>query len=393
MKAFFHIFLFTVTMILWDGIFLTESYVKAQIQNVRQLDTVYTPSGYDDGPLMATMFIPDQSIALGVGVVLGHGLNDVRLGRIKPWCDTLSARGYVAMTIDFPELTSSVYPKPVRAFKVAVEFLRRNAARFGLDTINTKIFGLGKSQGSVIWGETIIWDNDDGYFGTDPEVDDHLSGAILFYGGYDFYHNVNPQFEPLLTSYFSSDPSLRATKGQCITNWANITTPLLLFHGTNDEVISIEQSRELRDSLLSQPDLCTLIEYDFAAHGFDVWDSFTDLGLVAKDLVLAKLQYWIEKYSGVDKESQQPITFELEQNYPNPFNPSTTVQYSLPKLSKVKIILFNLLGQEVATLVNEEKSSGNYKVNFDASNLPSGVYFYQLKAGNFIQTKKMILLK
>jgi hypothetical protein len=136
-----------------------------------------------------------------------------------------------------------------------------------------------------------------------------------------------------------------------------------------------------------------LIEYDFAAHGFDVWDSFTDLGLVAKDLVLAKLQYWIEKYSGVDKESQQPITFELEQNYPNPFNPSTTVQYSLPKLSKVKIILFNLLGQEVATLVNEEKSSGNYKVNFDASNLPSGVYFYQLKAGNFIQTKKMILLK
>ena len=96
--------------------------------------------------------------------------------------------------------------------------------------------------------------------------------------------------------------------------------------------------------------------------------------------------------TGVEEELQ-PLTFSLEQNYPNPFNPSTTIKYSIPELSKVKLTLFNLLGEEVATLVNEEKVSGNYTVDFNATNLPSGVYFYQLKAGEYIETKKMILIK
>ena len=86
-------------------------------------------------------------------------------------------------------------------------------------------------------------------------------------------------------------------------------------------------------------------------------------------------------------------SYLLEQNYPNPFNPITTIKFSVPKTSKVKLTLFNLLGEEVATLVNEEKNAGNYTVEFNATNLPSGVYFYQLKAGELISTKKMILLK
>ncbi len=83
----------------------------------------------------------------------------------------------------------------------------------------------------------------------------------------------------------------------------------------------------------------------------------------------------------------------LEQNFPNPFNPNTTISYSIPKSAKVELKVFNLLGQEIATLVNEEKSPGNYEVNFNASNLPSGVYIYKMKAGEYVQTRKMILLK
>ena len=96
---------------------------------------------------------------------------------------------------------------------------------------------------------------------------------------------------------------------------------------------------------------------------------------------------------GVENELNIPTVYELCQNFPNPFNPSTTIKYSLPKASKVKLALFNLLGEEVATLVNEEKVAGKYEVEFSASKLPSGVYFYQLKAGEFIAVKKMILLK
>jgi len=94
-----------------------------------------------------------------------------------------------------------------------------------------------------------------------------------------------------------------------------------------------------------------------------------------------------------DPEMEQPVTFALEQNYPNPFNPSTTIKYQIPELSFVTLKVYDVLGSEVGTLVNEEKPSGNYKVEFNATNLPSGIYFYQLRVGSFNQTKKMLLLK
>ena len=88
-----------------------------------------------------------------------------------------------------------------------------------------------------------------------------------------------------------------------------------------------------------------------------------------------------------------PKEFRLEQNYPNPFNPSTIIQFALPKRSEVTLTVFNLLGKEVGTLVNEVLLPGEYKVVFDAADLPSGVYFYQIQADGSVQTKKLTLLK
>jgi photosystem II stability/assembly factor-like uncharacterized protein len=88
-----------------------------------------------------------------------------------------------------------------------------------------------------------------------------------------------------------------------------------------------------------------------------------------------------------------PMTYSLSQNYPNPFNPSTVIKYSIPQSSLVTLKVYNILGKEVASLVNENKEAGNYTVNFSAKNLSSGVYFYTIKAGNFTQTKKMTIIK
>jgi hypothetical protein len=88
-----------------------------------------------------------------------------------------------------------------------------------------------------------------------------------------------------------------------------------------------------------------------------------------------------------------PKTFVLEQNYPNPFNPTTVMSYQLPVASEVSLKLFDVLGKEVATLVNERQEAGAYNYTLNASNLSSGVYFYRLQAGNFVQTKKMMLVK
>jgi hypothetical protein len=95
----------------------------------------------------------------------------------------------------------------------------------------------------------------------------------------------------------------------------------------------------------------------------------------------------------VEDEEVVPDIYSLSQNYPNPFNPSTTIKYSVPQSSFVKIKVYNTIGQEIAELVNQELQIGNYEVTFDARNLPSGIYFYRIEAGNFVETKKMILLK
>jgi len=100
------------------------------------------------------------------------------------------------------------------------------------------------------------------------------------------------------------------------------------------------------------------------------------------------------KYSDeVEVNVESPKEFALAQNYPNPFNPSTAISYQLSAASDVTLKVYDMLGNEAATLVNENKPAGNYEVKFDGSKLASGIYFYKLKAGNFVQTKKLILMK
>ncbi|MGE5458171.1 MAG: T9SS type A sorting domain-containing protein, partial [Methanococcaceae archaeon] len=95
----------------------------------------------------------------------------------------------------------------------------------------------------------------------------------------------------------------------------------------------------------------------------------------------------------VDEAIQSPVKYNLAQNYPNPFNPSTTISYSIPEAGFVSIKIFNILGQEIKSLMNSFQNAGSYKVSFDASTLPSGIYIYQLSSGSFNSVKKMMLLK
>jgi hypothetical protein len=106
--------------------------------------------------------------------------------------------------------------------------------------------------------------------------------------------------------------------------------------------------------------------------------------------------YLIVSYNivvGIDDIQSNPKSFDLYQNYPNPFNPTTVIRYQLPKISYVEIKVFDILGREVVTLINEEQTSGTHEVEFNAAGLPSGFYIYKLQSGEFTSTKKMILLK
>ncbi len=129
----------------------------------------------------------------------------------------------------------------------------------------------------------------------------------------------------------------------------------------------------------------SVIQYIAVAYGSD------------KSAMLASLQQAQDKYNELTPVKSEynniPLDFILEQNYPNPFNPSTKINFSIPKSDFVTLKVYNMLGQEVATLVNRQMSAGKYSVEFNASNLTSGVYLYKITTNDFTLSKKMMLLK
>jgi hypothetical protein len=113
----------------------------------------------------------------------------------------------------------------------------------------------------------------------------------------------------------------------------------------------------------------------------------------AKYMGVRAMTFNISIATGIRDLNQMPTQFGLDQNYPNPFNPTTTISYGVPQQSMVTLKVYDILGNEVATLVNGVQPAGNHVVSFDASKLTSGVYIYRMQAGSFTQTKKMILMK
>ncbi len=114
-----------------------------------------------------------------------------------------------------------------------------------------------------------------------------------------------------------------------------------------------------------------------------------DTGFVDSDYEIM----FSSNFVGVKDEENIPQEFSLKQNYPNPFNPNTIISFSIPERANVNLKVYDMLGNELVTLINKETEAGSYKINFNANGLPSGVYFYQLVSTDYIVTKKMLLIK
>lgn len=197
---------------------------------------------------------------------------------------------------------------------------------------------------------------------------------------------------------------------------ATTTAPNLLFPGNDSTLInppfpglildwdSTITANEYR-LLISNDTLFNIIVHDTLLNtsSFDFYDwPFVDIdNLYWKVRTIndggigpwSEINHFSFLFTDVENETQLPKEFALLQNYPNPFNPSTVITYHLPKASNVKLKVYDIIGNEIATLVNEEKAAGIYKVNFSSTNLASGVYLYKLQAGGFLETRKMILVR
>jgi hypothetical protein len=120
------------------------------------------------------------------------------------------------------------------------------------------------------------------------------------------------------------------------------------------------------------------------------------IGTTAGDSYQASLGYWYNPgttVTAIDEGASTPRVFALDQNYPNPFNPSTTIRFSVPKSSHVTLAVYDIAGRLVTSLVDEEMAPGVHEAVFEAGDIASGVYFYRIRAGEYTQTRKLVLLK
>jgi Secretion system C-terminal sorting domain len=159
-----------------------------------------------------------------------------------------------------------------------------------------------------------------------------------------------------------------------------------IFAGTSDKGVFLSTNNGTNWTQVNNgfPDTTTTV-FSLAVCGANIYAGTEFSGIWQRPL---------SELVSVSKEvNESPKDYNLSQNYPNPFNPSTVISYSLPSASNVKLIVYNTLGQTIKVFDNSFKNSGNYSINFNASDLPSGVYFYKLEAGQFSQIKKMMLIK
>lgn len=173
---------------------------------------------------------------------------------------------------------------------------------------------------------------------------------------------------------------------QTLPNWRLVNTPVEDNFVYSDWPVPVDLSYDNAALLTAAMGGLPLGDLDWFPTQKASWEAQRDAELTTISNVL---------YNGITatEESSVPESFQLNQNYPNPFNPTTVISFSIPEAGNVQLKVFNALGQEVATLVDGYKAVSEYKVNFDASNLSSGVYFYTLKVNDQAQTKKMLLLK
>ena len=171
------------------------------------------------------------------------------------------------------------------------------------------------------------------------------------------------------------------------------------YNVVTDSIVTTIWGKEVTLKVLEVNSMGLLVRYwehwteEYGKHlELDFWGFVTMqlYGCVIDGVVYGDTSYYT---TAVEIENPVDVEYRLHQNYPNPFNPVTTIQYSISNEDYITLRIYNSLGEEIKTLVNEQQTKGNYSVNFNASNLPSGIYFYTLVAGNYRETKKMVLLK
>ena len=337
----------------------------------------------------------------------GGGWKGGSKGNAMGFCDTLFAHGYIVADINYRLSGDSIFPAQIYDCKAAVRWLKVHAAQYNIDT--NKIAVTGSSAGghlASLLGTSGGVDSLEDFGLSSITATSKVHAVIPFYGPSDFLQmDLHIPFTPpdsctnplihdtpsspeakLLGCQISLCPE-RVRKANPVTYIDAADPPFKIYHGTFDCSVPPHQSILLDSALKAAEVFSSLSLLEHVGHGFRPNSE-------QKQEMLEFLNTHLTgRPTSVSSKNNIPLAFELEQNYPNPFNPTTVIGYQLPVTGNVTLKIYDLLGREITTLVNETKEAGSYEVKFDAKQLSSGVYFYQLKTSSSVITKKLMVVR
>ena len=365
-------------------------------------------------------------------------------GYISSWGNAINDSGYVAGNVyndsghDFP----SIYKKSMEPLNIPVDATGGNAT-----DINDRNFVCGYVSTSSGW-DAVIWDNTgkytelpkfDGNYASAESINDSNvavgqvlnssaggSVGVLWRNGqiYNLNDLIDSSLNINITDAISINDSgdilckngsgnviLMAPRGIVINPKGVIIKPVA------NEVVPANNEYEIKWENVNYISLTVKFSSDggmtFSNIATGIPGSEDSISWKTPDIIKSNCRIFLvddsdtseyvasgrfsleNQVTSVKEYNGNPVLpqFRLEQNYPNPFNPLTKISFSIPQESNVKIGIYNILGQRLRTLIDKNKIAGHYTINFNAGNLPSGIYLYSISAGDFVQTKKMILLK
>jgi hypothetical protein len=343
-------------------------------------------------PVDEDSWLTPDGVAKGVDDVVQHALTWIT--SLTYAHDVTIARSYTGTHLDSISVTATLSNSLNHSAALsAIVTDTSGIVRDSISLYNDGKHGDGQAADSV-WGCRIPVPSDKGLFAVTVRTDDISQGSYRKLPKIVGFATAGP-----LTLSSVSVANVLGGDGKRLTPYVRnndssftVRGAMVTFRCNDPWVTGIGAGQSLPDlppSATAGSTSPVLIYFDPTAKPtyFDLKADFSIGGVI----------YWTDStrltLTGIGTEAALPVRYALEQNYPNPFNPSTKIQFSIVHRQLTIVKVFDVLGREVATLVNELKEPGTYTVQFNASSLASGVYFYRLQAGNFVQTKKLLLLR
>ena len=313
----------------------------------------------------------------------------------------LIQKGFAIVSINYRLTDKAIHPAQINDSKAAIRWIRANAQKYHFDSNKIGVFG--SSAGghlAALVGSSGGVNDLEGDVGGNINYSSRVQAVCDWYGPANFL-TICGTVPPTSNHCDATSPEgkliggdLRTNPEKCksvspITYVSTDDPPFLIMHGTADNTVPFHQSVELDSAYRAIGHDVTFVPQPGAGHGGGSFGADS-----TKQRITDFFKRTLMGITAVE-EKNIPESFQLYQNFPNPFNPETVIRYQLSVAGHVTLKIYDLLGREVATLVNKEQQTGIHNSTFNINNyaLPSGIYFYQLNAGGNIQTKKMILLK